>query len=93
MSAPVDIAAVMQDLRRQAAMRNATWPNVLLSDLIPLLDSVDALVDAAREHHLAATRVQAERPGTFEREKAESHLNNNCYFRLRAALAKFGGAR
>lgn len=32
---------LIADIRRQAAMRNATWPCVLLKDLLPLCDEVE----------------------------------------------------
>ena len=38
-----DVASVIAELRRQAAARNATWPCVLLSDLMPLCDEYERL--------------------------------------------------
>jgi hypothetical protein len=39
----MSITDLIEELRRQSKLRNATWPCVLLSDLLPLLDSYEAL--------------------------------------------------
>jgi hypothetical protein len=52
-SAPVDVLDVptlIAEMRRQAAQRNATWPCILLKDLVPLLDHVGVLIAADREY-------------------------------------------
>lgn len=38
-----DLARLVAELRRQAAARNATWPCVLLSDIMPLCDEYERL--------------------------------------------------
>ncbi len=39
---------LIAELRRQAAKKNATWPCVLLKDLLPLCDEYERLRDAAQ---------------------------------------------
>lgn len=53
---PDDLVA---ELRRQAAMRNATWPCILLSELMPLCDEYDRL-KAAEAKSIAADAALCE---------------------------------
>jgi len=45
---------LIAEIRRQAAMRNATWPCVMLKDLLPLCDEIEqmrtTLVELEREN-------------------------------------------
>ncbi len=34
---------IILELRRQSALRNATWPSVLISDLLPFCDDFETL--------------------------------------------------
>lgn len=60
---------LIADLRRQAGMRNATWPCVLLRDLLPLCDEIERLKDNAaslrtqRDYLMAAARRTLEESG------------------------------
>ena len=45
----VHVGALIAELRRQATLRNATFPCVLLADLMPLCEAVDDLADVARD--------------------------------------------
>lgn len=53
-------AELIQDLRRQAAMRNATWPCILLKNLMPLLDEFEEIDAAAAK--LTAASEECESP-------------------------------
>lgn len=41
-------SAMIAELRRQREMRNATWPCVLLKDLMPMCDEVEQLREQVR---------------------------------------------
>lgn len=42
---------LIAEIRRQAAMRNATWPCVLLKDLLPLCDEVERM-NSSRDFYM-----------------------------------------
>lgn len=58
------VAELIAEIRRQAAMRNATWPCVLLRDLLPLCDAFERLRDAAARVD-ALTRSEIVKPCEF----------------------------
>ena len=71
---------LIAELRRQAALRNATWPCVLLSDLMPLCDRMDVL---EREHAEFFERWHDERR---KREALEQEAINTLQAGMRLAL-------
>lgn len=54
------IPELIAELRRQRAMRNSTWPCVLLADLMPLCDAVDPKHFEAdeRAHRIASIAAE-----------------------------------
>ena len=71
---------LIAELRRQAALRNATWPCVLLSDLMPLCDRMDVL---EREHAAFYEHWHDERR---KREALEQEAINTLQAGMRLAL-------
>lgn len=74
----VSIAALIAELRRQAAQRNATFPCLLLGDLMPLCDLAEEMGDFVRG---------ADCNCLPETERYEVHTCRRCEL-----LARVGGA-
>jgi hypothetical protein len=79
-SGAVRIAALCAELRRQAAQRNATYPCLLLKDVLPLCDVLEDLADFAQDADCNCL------PAT---ERYEAHTCRRCELLARVS----GGAK
>lgn len=72
-----NVPAVIVELRRQAGLRNATWPCILLKNLMPACDAIDELIVCVDD--------------MFAERAARGAKDVGTLVELRTALARFKG--